>query len=732
MTVEVILPQYLPFDLTYSVPDAISHLVCLGVRVEVPSGKRGITTAVISRVLTENEEVEFKGKMSERNIAVREIISVIDTSPIITSSQMKLWMWIAEYYMCYIGEVMSYFLPKELIVKGSIDVFGKNYKKNSSVVKRRMLDVVVEADFSSSRSLLAKFIVEKGGDSFIYTDLRSEGFSSSQIKTLVNSGLLVEREEEVVRELVQKEAEEYTELNELKQPEFQDDIDGLQDKPLLIISPLGDLSLVENYIFMINRELAKGNSVLFINPEGNMLSNSFSAVFGDRCVNFNAKMILANRVKAYSRILSEKSLLVIGDKKSLGLPFQNLSLVVIFEEHSRNYRSENAPRFMGRDVALMLSHFSGARVVLNSFAPTLESYYNTVCGKYNLLILEGEGSGKTKISVIDKYSIASKERKVYGNIPTVRYFSKLMLEKMAQSEDSFLFHNRRGYNNFLICGDCGWVLRCPHCNVSMTYHHGKREFVCHYCNNKIQPVMECTECESKNIKLKGIGSENIEMAIKKHFPNRDIIRVDSDTVSDAKVIREALEKINSDCSKIVIGTQLALNILKDSRFGIVGVIDADTIFNAGEFRAEESAFRVLQQLSVMASNGDMIIQCSDINRPVLRDVDKGDYISMATRELSVRETFNYPPFVRLLRITVRDRDEDRAFQIAETISVELTEEGLLEVSDPIAPFVDKIKDEYLFQIVVKLSRRGDNAATKKIIRRVVESNAKNRVIEVDV
>lgn len=732
MLVEVILPQYLPYDLTYSVSDAISHLVCLGVRVEIPTGKSGISTAVISKILSHDEEIIFTSKMRDKKSTVKGIISIIDTKPIITETQMKLWLWIAEYYMCSVGEVMAYFLPKELIVKGQVDIFGKSYKKNSSVVKRRVLEVADEADFSSSRSSLAKYILEKGVKTLLYSDLRDLGFSAAQIKTLVNNGLLTEREERIIKELKTASSVTPSEIIDIKNPEFQDDIDGLSDKPLLIISPTDNFCLAENYIFMINRELSKGKSVLFINPESSNMVSSFAAIFGNRVVNFNAKMTLTNRVKSYSRLLGEESLLVIGDKKSLGLPFKNLSLVIIADEHSRGYRSENSPRFMGRDVALMLSHYMGADVIINSFAPTLESYYNTLIGKYNLLEVGTNQKIRTKLSVIDKYSIAPKERKQYGNVPAVRYFSKLLLEKMAQSDSSFLFHNRRGYNNFLICGDCGWVLRCPHCNVSMTYHHGKKEFVCHYCNHKITPVMECEECGSKNIKLKGIGSENIEMAIKKYFPLNEIVRVDSDTFNDFRANKGIVQQVNDGNPKIVIGTQLAINILKENRFGVVGVIDADTIFNAGEFRAEESAYRILTELSTIASGGDLVVQCSDINRPILKDIATGDYLSMATRELSLRETFAYPPFVRLVRITLRDKDEDKAYSTAESIAKELREKGVADVSEPIAPFVDKIKDEYLFQIILKLNRRGDNSNLKRIIKSVVEGSTKNRIIEVDI
>lgn len=713
MYITVIIPQKLPYRLTYHVSLPLSGRVVCGVRVGVPSGNRKVTTAIVSHILTQEEALHFEKEMQGK--VIKDILSVIDSTAIVTPGQLKLWEWIASYYMCSDGEVMSYFLPNDLIVKGVIEESEIFYKKNSSLRKERFILLNEEFDVTllkgRQRELADYFLdIAAGSNKVSYNRLSEAGFTSAHVRKAIQNGLFTDSYEMV--------------FSEISAASFvADTMDCPLDKPLLIKGK-------GSYDGMIRERLARGESVLILVSEEEKYD--VSEEFNDSRLDFLSTTSPAKKYKNYSALLGGGARLVVGNRSAVGLPFDKLSLIIVTDEHSSAYKSENSAHFMARDAALMLAHINQCTIILESFAPSLESYYNTTIGKYNFI--DNSKPINCKITPIDKYSIASRERQVYGNIPQVRYFSKFLLMRMNDllltDKPTLLFHNRRGYNSFLMCKDCGWVLKCVNCNVSMTYHKEKRAFLCHYCGEKIEPVTVCGECGSKNLQLKGVGSENIEESIKKYFPLSGVLRLDSDQLKKKEYAHEAVRRIANGEDKIIVGTWLTIPYTTSVNFGLIGVIDADTILNVDDFRAEERAYRLLTQLAARAEDGEMVIQCSNINRPLLKDIVLFDYQSMAERELAVRKKFSYPPYVRSTRIYIKDKSEERAFQLASELAERIKAETDLSVSCPNTPMVDKVRGMYLFYITLKFAKNSSSELLKRKIMKLVDRQP-NLTIDVD-
>lgn len=716
MYISVILPQYTPYKLTYRVPENMRSVIQNGVRVCVVLGKNSVTTAIVSHILTTSEAECFEREMVGKTI--KDIVSVIDQTPITTKNQLKLWSWIASYYMCSEGEVMRYFLPNELIIKGASTANSIEYKKSKSLKKERFLSLSISVTDElpklrgKQKDLLDYFLDIKDSTKVSYSSLVGVGFTSTNVRQAIKNGLLTESYEQIFNEIESCQPIEKTEKSTLT--------------PLLVKSN-GREKYIETQIEKIENCILRGETVLIL------VSEEHEFTLPDRlkeyALFFLSKTTQSKKYKNYCTMLHSGGQIVVGSRAAVGLPFQNLSLIIVTDEHSTNYKSDNSPRFMARDVALMLSHIEHCEIVLESFAPSLDSYYNTTTGKYRFE--DNSSIVNCRIIPIDKYSIASRERQVYGNIPQIRYFSKLLLSKIEEAHKTLLFHNRRGYNSFLLCKDCGWVLKCTNCNVSMTYHKEKRHFMCHYCGTTKEPVTICPECSSKNLQLKGIGSENIEESIKRYFPLKSVLRIDSDQLTKKENIIKTINAINNSEANIVVGTWLTIPYTSSTNFNLVGIIDADTIFNVDDFRAEERAFRLINQLARRAENGEMVVQCSNINRDIMKDIVACDYKTMANRELEIRKRFTYPPFIRTTRIYIKHKDETKAYSYAEQLAQEITLRTGIVVSCPNTPIVDKVRSMYIFYITLKFPKNSVSEESKKVIMSII-NNKKDSSLQLSI
>ncbi len=710
----VIIPQKLPYNLTYLVPAGLEGALYMGARVEIPLQGKAIKTGVVVDILESERANNFYHSMQMRGVVIKEILAVIDSTPAVMPMQVDFMVWVAQYYMCAQGEIMRYFLPKDMIVKGVLDGAEKQYAKSRAIQKVRYFCAGDNSALQTSRTAIAKYFLTHEGK-LSYKSLREQGFSSAQISGALKKELITEEWVDEYLQIDSRVDEGGSDGSSVNMPKTIPDIDThSSDKPLLIYNK-DALDLTDCHIYLAHKTLNSGGQMLILDVDSDVNSVAIKASLGgSRCVTLNSKTKPQQHYNIYCRVLSGEPLVILADGKGLGLPFKKLEYIFIANEHKRAMRNENSVRFNSKDCAVMLGHTLGAKVIMESFAPSIESYFNSEVSKYNRVdISSEEKSRRAKITLINKYSVAPNERRVYGNVPQVRYFSKYLLEKMNHSNRTFLFHNRRGYNSFIVCDECGWVLKCSRCNVSMTYHQANNMFICHYCNTKHKPIYECGGCGSKSIKLFGVGSENVEQNIRKYFPQTPIFRVDKDSLSSRGGVEKLIDDIATTPQSIVIGTILAVPFINDIEFDTVGVVDADTLLNIDDFRAEESAYRLLTLLLQRVTNGEMVIHTTDIKRELFKDIERCDYVALYNRELEVRRIFNYPPFSRILTITLKHRDEEIVAKTAEDISKKLRVIPNIEVSNPIIPMVDKVRDEYISTINIKFSRGVSNSIHSK-------------------
>lgn len=750
MYIGVIIPQYLPYRLTYRVPTPLQSDMQCGVRVELPSGKKGIITGVVSTILNQEETETFEQTMEGKTI--KDIISIIDINPIATDKQLNLWRWISSYYMCSEGEVMRYFLPNNLIIKGTQTEDGIHYAQNSSTHTERIISLNAELYNTDEQlnilldnlkrakkqsELLLYFLDNTDVSRKIrYTDLCRGGFNASHIRKAIKEGIFTESQQTEFKQLIRNsKADDNIQKVATIKSELQSNIESNLNLPLLIRSNNREAH-IETYINMIRERLNSGKSTLILTTEedkNDSIIERISNEFNNDVIIFLSKNSQIKRYNDYCAILNSSAKVIVGNRMALGLPFRNLSLIIVTDEHNTAYKSEKSPRIQARDVALMLARITNSAIILDSFAPSVESYYNTTINKYNFISTSIPSA--CKITPINKYSIAASERKVYGNIPQIRYFSKLLLEKTEQvlisGGTTLLFHNRRGYNSFKECKDCGEVRKCVNCNVSMTYHKEKDALICHYCGASVPMVYKCEKCNSTNIQLKGVGSENIEESIKKYFPLSSVLRLDSDVLSKKENIREATRIIENKEANIIVGTWLTIPFTAQSDINLIGIIDADTFFNIADFRAEERAFQLLTQLASKATNGEMIVQSSKIDSPIMKDIINGDYISMCERELASRKIFGYPPYVRSTRLTLKHESEEQAYKQAIQLIDKIKRSTPIIAIGPDAPMVDKIRGEYILNITLKFPKTASSEQLKQVIAQIINQSKQQITIDVD-
>lgn len=738
MYVTVIIAQNLPYKLTYHVPSELESDILVGLLVVLPSGNNKVNSGIISNILSDEESKDFNIKMKSKKSVVKDILSITSPFPIVTENQLKLWQWIASYYICSEGDVMRYFIPKELIIKGSVSGDSITYRKSKSIVNEKIVSLsdrystdseigtlLDNLKRSKKQYLMLLYFLENRDKfgSITVKDLYKGEFNSTHLLKAINNGIFTIKEEPKFANNI-KNSE-----NILSQS--CDDV----SIPVLMHSSRREEN-IDKYIELIKKNLEEDKTVLVLltrEDKDDIITQKIIDHFGNSVIKYFSNYRASIKYKNYCSTLNGSGKVLIGNSASLGLPFINLSLVIVIDEHSLSYKLDSSPHIQTRDAALMLARFNGSNIILDSFCPSIESYYNAKIGKYKLT--SSVEKIDSKITPISKYSIASKDRYIYGNIPQVRYFSKYLLEKMNKTILSggrvLLFHNRRGYNSYLECKDCGDVVKCKDCNVSMRYHKEKNCYMCHYCGMKIQPINQCQSCNSKNLQLKGIGSENIEESIKKHFPKANVLRLDSDILEKRENRETAKRILDNNEADIIVGTLLTIPFTAKSDISLIGIIDADTLFNIPDFRAEERAFQVIKLLSNRVVDGETIIQCSNINSDIMNDIVSDSYTSMFNREVTTRQKFDYPPFVRNTRITIKDYSEKIAFEKASKLMEDIVCQTGVAVIGPEAPIVDKIRKQYIFNLTIKFQKTINNEKIKHKISEIINKSKLSATIDVD-
>ena len=645
MFADIILP--IPFDsFTYLVPSDMETRVMRGCRVVVPLGKNKIYTGVVLN--THNNTPE--------GVEVKAIIEVLDDHPVVNEQQFAFWQWIANYYICPLGDVMKAALP------------GAMKPKDEAALKE------------STR-----------------TRRSGKATATPHYACPCNP------------------------LNPAQEKAFAEIETSFLSKNVTLLHGVTSSGKTEIYIHLINNYLAKGKQVLYLLPEialTTQITERLHHFFGDRMGVYHSKFTDTQRLDVYKRQASERPYqLILGVRSSIFLPFQNLGLVIVDEEHEQSYKQqEPAPRYHARNAAIMLAQMFGAKTLLGTATPSFEVYHLSHKGQYGYVQLTQRYRDMQlpTIEIVDTKE-AKRKRQMKG------VFSPRLIEVMRaaleRKEQIILFQNRRGFSSFIECKTCGWVPRCPHCDVTLTLHKKTSTLTCHYCGYTTRIPERCPACEEDKFTDIGTGTEKVEEQIAHLFEGITTLRMDLDTATT----RTQFERIISDFSEhkadILIGTQMVTKGLDFDHVSVVGILDADTMLNLPDFRSYERTFQTLSQVAGRSGRnntaGHVILQTRSAESDIIRQITQGDYWQMFYTQMTERQLFHYPPFRRLIYVYLRHKDDELLEHLASDMAERLRQIFGERVLGPDRPPIARLHSLYIRKIMLKIERQTSTEKVRK-------------------
>jgi len=522
-----------------------------------------------------------------------------------------------------------------------------------------------------------------------------------------------------------------SELNRVQQVAYDSVRQMFADHETVLLHGVTSSGKTEIYIHLMREQLDQGKQVLYMLPEIALTTQIIERLrkhFGSTIGVFHSRLTPAARRKVWQKVSDGSLRAVLGVRSSLFLPFSDLGLIIVDEEHDSSYKQNDpAPRYHARDAAMMLARIHGGRALLGSATPSLESYHNALSGRYGFVeLMTRFGDVMMPEMVIADTRRAGKKR------GPASHFTPRLLEAvedaLKREEQIILFQNRRGFSPFLMCSDCGHVPACTNCSVSYTYHKGIGRLVCHYCGKSVRLPSECPECGSVNISTMGFGTEKIEEEIKLLFPSARVARMDQDTVRNRGAVSDILGSFAAGDTDILIGTQMISKGLDFERLTVVGILDADNMMHFPDFRAHERSFQLMEQVSGRAGRrtrrGKVIIQTADPANIILRQVLKHDYRSMSSEQLGERALFGYPPFTRIIRIALKHRDLNELNASAQRLAETLRRHLGNHVLGPEFPLVMQVQKWYIKTVMIKIDSSLSPSKVKELVRRAMENELK--------
>ena len=724
---DIVLPLAQP-AYTFALPEGMT--VVAGQAVVVQFGARKFYTGIVFGV-------HDRQPASPR---IKSVVRVLyDGTVLLPAAQRTLWEWIASYYMCTVGEVMRAALPA--LMKPSADseqaLSEEEFRPRTEVYLRLAPELRDEARFHETCERLERRapkqyaalleIATAEGDAHLSTGeiaRRLLGADYGVLHALERKGLI--RSAEHPR--TQERADTLFRLPCLSEAQ-QRALAALRDAfaaghTTALLHGITGSGKTEIYIHLIAGTLARGEDVLLLVPEIALtaqLIGRLERIFGSRVTAYHSKLTPRRRTEACLRLArSSGGELVVGARSALFLPLGRLGLIVVDEEHDASYKqSEPAPRYNARDCAVVLAHRLGCRTLLGSATPSLESWLNARSGKYAYAFL-GERYGEARPPEI----LLSDTLRAARRGERHSHFNQLLLDRigatLARGGQAMLFQNRRGFAPYVACAACGWTPRCPECNVTLTYHKAGGRLVCHYCGHTETLPSECPVCHAAAPAPMGFGTEKIEEQIAELFPAARVARLDRDSVTSERAFREIVADFAEHRTDILVGTQMIAKGFDFEGVELVGVLNADNLLHNPDFRASERAFQLLVQVAGRAGRraepGTVVIQTAEPGHPLLQQVVAGDYGAMALGQLAEREAFFYPPYARLIALTLRHRDaallRDGALRLAARLRARFGRRLL----GPMAPPVDRIRGEYLVGLLLKIESGASTARARELLR----------------
>ena len=733
---DIILPLAIADVYTYNIPDTLLPIAnrqspLTGYRILVPLGKKSVIGIIYRR---------HEGELAP-NIKVRDAIQIIDDQPIVTPQQLQLWEWLAQYYMCTLGEVMAAALPSE-IIDDNYSAATTQYIQLSPayLATEAQEQLFKELQRAKKQEQLVRDFLRLAQNYQVERRvlLEQSGVSGAILRILIDKGVFLEEQRPVSR------LQQYT--GETQSPHTLDQqqskaLAAIQQAwgktPVTLLHGVTSSGKTEVYIHLIDQALKQGKQVLYLVPEialTTQLTDRLRAVFGDQLVVYHSRFSNAERVEIYDRVKEDEAMrrrgdeakgkVILGARSAIFLPFSEIGLIIVDEEHEPSYKQQDpAPRYHARSAAIMMAYWYGAKVLLGTATPSIESYYNALTGKYALVEMTERYKGLQlpQITMIDLQRQYHR-KEMYG------HFSDPLVdrirEELAKGKQVILFQNRRGYAPVLQCTKCGEAPKCPNCDVTMTYHKAHNTLNCHYCGHHSSLItrgssLTCPKCGGE-MRTQGFGTERLEEEIQGLFPEARVLRMDLDSTRKKDAYQTIIDRFAKHEVDILIGTQMVTKGLHFNDVSLVAVLQADSLLNQPDFRSYEHAFQMLEQVSGRAgrtgSQGEVMIQTFNPKNPVFEYLKAHDYKGLYKQQIAERELFKYPPYQRLIMLTLRHRDLGRLDTAATLLQQRLQQSFGERVSGVIIPSVTKVSNQWVRQIRLRVETIANIARAKEMLK----------------
>lgn len=749
----IILPLPLEGYFTYGVPDALALDVRPGVRVSVPLGKCKTYVGIVAAYPVEIPDSSEEKAASGKKIVYKNIIEVLDDSPVLLPRQLKLWHWIADYYMSPIGEVYKAALPSGLKAEDGFRPRTELYIRLADNLRDgRTLVFIIESMQRAAKQIevLMAYLqlagVDEMGGITPGTPLREvtreelmnvTHASAAVVQALQRRKILVTYEKEVGRlnHGAVPHPERIKPLNEAQTDAYNQTLIQMMTHPVTLLHGVTSSGKTEIYIHLIQKAINEHKQVLYLLPEIALtvqITGRLQAVFGNRLGIYHSKYSDAERVEIWKKQLSESPYdVILGARSAVFLPFQQLGLVIIDEEHEQSFKQQDpAPRYHARSAAIVLAQmYAGAKTLLGTATPSMETYYNARQGKYGLVELTRRYKD-LQLPAVEVVDIKDLYRRKMMTGPFSPRLLAAVRDALGRGEQAILFQNRRGFAPMVECRQCGWVPKCPDCDVSLTYHKSMNYLTCHYCGYTMRVPEVCPCCESRDIRGRGYGTEKIEDEVRSIFPEARIARMDLDTTRTRNAYGRLINDFSAGRSNLLIGTQMISKGLDFDKVSVVGILNADTMLNYPDFRAYEQAFMMMSQVSGRAGrkgrHGLVILQTKSPDLPVIRQVVQNDYRSFYSDLLAERRDFRYPPFYHLIYVYLKHREENTVNTAGLELGSRLREIFAGRVLGPDKPAVARVKTLSIRKIVLKLENGIDHTRVRQYLRGAMEAMLKDK------
>lgn len=782
----IIIPLYLPQTYTWSVPKHLEQKIKEGIRVEV--ALRNKKYAGIVKEIHHNKPSLFEPK---------EILNLLDDEPIVHVQQLKLWQWMAQYYMCTEGEVMQAAIPanfklssETILIWNEEEAFNlhhTNQLSDEEFIVAEALEIKKELKLSQVQQILdanhvypiIKKIIEKKicyvweeltekfkpkkqtylllhpqynneetlanllnnwakapkqlelllsylhlikteGEVTQTTLLKKSNATPTQLKALIEKNILIAETRSVDRlPLLPKTINIDFTLSAAQQKALENIRQELAVKNICLLQGITASGKTQVYVKLIEQYLQTNQQVLFMLPEIALTAQLIRRIqkyFGGNIAVYHSKFNANERVEIWNKVKEGTINIILGARSALLLPFKKLGLIIVDEEHDNSYKQqEPAPRYHARDTAIYYASLFNAKVLLGSATPSVETYYNTQQKKYGLVTLTERYNNLPlpKITIVDIKKAAvnaqlQQQKNVVEKISLSPELINAIHASLQQKKQVIIFQNRRGYSPYLLCKTCGWIPHCNNCDVTLTYHKAKNNLTCHYCGSHYTAIKTCAACGSTDFVQKNFGTEKIEEQLIETFTDARIARMDYDTVKGKHTHENIIKQFEQQQIDILVGTQMIVKGLDFENVNLVGIVDADALLNFTDFRVNERAYQLMEQVSGRAgrksNDGTVLIQVSNMHHPVLRFLQEHNYNNLYNFEIPTRKLYNYPPFSKLIKITCKHKEKHIAEEAATLLKNELGKTLAAFITGPAEPVINRIRNKYLWEILLKLPK----------------------------